>query len=329
MAAHWLKRCLALALALLPVLAWAASWGLRIAEDARGPGALVTAVTPGGSAARAGIQAGDLIIQADGRKVLKAGDLAILMQDWPPDRPLRLGVSRHGWVKDVQLVQTGPAAMARPSQPLPLAPMSAMPATVGSLKATVAVGDFQVKAAKAGSQIGDGLREMLVTALHNSGRFIVLERMDIKGLAAEQALSRSAMARSGMAIPGGGMDVAEVMVYGAVTEFEGDASGSNFRFGLPGVPMTLGGGGKKAHMAVDVRAVDVRTGRILLSRRIIGSAESSQGSLGASPSVGGQSMPVSFGAFRNTPMEKAIRDTVAQATQYLVDRLPPGYFSHQ
>jgi curli biogenesis system outer membrane secretion channel CsgG len=46
----------------------------------------------------------------------------------------------------------------------------------------VAVGDFQVKAAKANQQIGDGLREMFLTSLHQSGYFNVVERMGIQGL---------------------------------------------------------------------------------------------------------------------------------------------------
>ena len=47
-------------------------------------------------------------------------------------------------------------------------------------RASVAVGDFQVKAAKASQQIGDGLREMFLTSLHESGYFNVVERMDIQ-----------------------------------------------------------------------------------------------------------------------------------------------------
>lgn len=323
---RWLKPWLSVLL-LVPVLAWAGSWGLRIADDPQGPGALVMAVTPGGSADRAGLQAGDLITHANGRKVLKAGDLAVLLHALPPGEQVELSVSRHGWAKDVSLSAMDGVPTVAPAGEAGPPPMR--PASPGGMqKATVAVGDFQVKAAKAGSQIGDGLREMLVTALHNSGYFIVLERMDIKGLAAEQALSRSTMARPGSAIPGAGMDVADVMVYGAVTEFESEASGSRFRIGLPGVPLTMGGANKKAHMAVDIRAVDVRSGRILLSRRIIGNADSSESSLGASISANGQAMPVSFGSFRNTPMEKAIRDTVARSTRYIIDNLPPDYFRH-
>jgi curli biogenesis system outer membrane secretion channel CsgG len=321
-----------LAVLFISSTAWASQWGMRIGDPPSGPGALITSVLQGGSAAQAGLQPGDLITHAEGRKVLKAGDLATLLRTLPEGQQVTLTVTRQGWEKLVTL-QPGaaePAAAYAAQGAPPIYPASPYPTpeASGPLKATVAVGDFQVKAARANQYIGDGLREMLLTALHNSGRFIVVERIDIKGLAAEQALSRSAMARPDMAIPGAQMDVADVMVNGAVTEFEGEASGSDFQMGMPSVPFTASRGGKTTHMAIDIRVIDVRSGRLLMARRVTGSADASKGSFGASPKVSGETLPFSFGAFRNTPMEKAIRDAVIQATQYVSDNLPPAYFRH-
>jgi len=299
-------------LCFVPHVVLAEEWGLRIGDNPGGQGAMITAVDPGGVAGNAGLRAGDLITHAEGRPLSGAGDLAGLLSVLPPGQAVNLTVTRQGWEKDVTL-----------------RPDFQQPAPSGPLKATVAVGDFQVKAARANQQIGDGLREMLLTALHGTGQFIVVERIDIKGIAAEQALSRSAMARPDMAIPGARMDVADVMVYGAVTEFEGEASGSGTQAGMPGVPFSFGLSGKTSHMAIDFRVVDVRTGRLLLAQRVVGSADSSKGSFGASPTVASQALPFSFGSFRNTPMEKAIRDVVVKATQYLGTNLPAGYFRHQ
>jgi curli biogenesis system outer membrane secretion channel CsgG len=199
----------------------------------------------------------------------------------------------------------------------------------GPLKATVAVGDFQVKAANASNYIGDGLREMLLTALHNTNKFIVVERIDIKGIAAEQALSRSDMARPDQTIAGAGMDIAEVMVYGAVTEFEAEASGSNAGLGFSSIPLNMSHKGKNSHMALDFRVADVRTGRLILTKRIVGSAAASMGSLAGSPTHRGNAMPFSFGAFKNTPMEKAIRDLVNKAVVYISNNLPERYYRHR
>ncbi len=196
------------------------------------------------------------------------------------------------------------------------------------MKAAIAIGDFQVRAANASQYIGDGLREMLVTALHSSGRFVVVERMDIKGLAAEQALSRSRMARPGESIAEGQMDVADVMVYGAVTEFEPEVRGGGLSIGMPNVPLTLGMQAKSAHMAIDVRLVDVASGRVLATGRVVGEARSTQATVGANISARGVNMPATLGAFQNTPMEQAIRECVEKATVYVGGNTPSSYFHH-
>ncbi|WP_173060858.1 CsgG/HfaB family protein [Sulfurimicrobium lacus] len=195
-------------------------------------------------------------------------------------------------------------------------------------KAMVAVGDFQVKAAGAAPFIGDGMREMLVTTLHNSGNYIVVERMDLQGLAAEQALSRSRMARPGVAIPESQMDVAEIMVYAAVTEFEGAASGGGIQLGVTRLPLNLGRQTSNAHMAIDVRVVDVATGRLIAAQRLTGQAKSSQTTIGTNLSASGD-IPLSLGAFKNTPMEQAIREVIQKATAYITSNTPQQYFRHQ
>jgi curli biogenesis system outer membrane secretion channel CsgG len=188
----------------------------------------------------------------------------------------------------------------------------------------VSIGEFQVKAATASQAIGEGMREMLVTALFSSGSYVVIERQDLPGLAAEQALARSRMAREGQAVTEPPQQMAEIMVHGAVTEFEGEARGGTGQVSLPGVPLSIGRGGKTAHMAIDVRVVDVNSGRILGAQRIVGSAQSSNTNVSAT--AGG--MPMSLGAFRNTPMEAAIRTCVEQAVAYISATVPPRYFSH-
>ncbi len=196
-------------------------------------------------------------------------------------------------------------------------------------KAVIAVGDVQVKAAGATAAIGDGLREMLHTALHGSGYFIVVERMDLAGIAAEQALSRSTQARLDGGLPEGRMDVAEVMVYAAVTEFEPEAKGASWVNFMPGVPLAVSQQYNEAHMALDVRVVDVASGRVLATQRVPGLAIATQGSVSVlvSGAVGG--MPVGLNAYRNTPMEVAIRDCIQKSVMYVAGNIPEVYFRHQ
>ncbi|MGZ5713876.1 MAG: CsgG/HfaB family protein [Caldimonas sp.] len=208
-------------------------------------------------------------------------------------------------------------------------PSAALAPPAAGAKAAVAIGDFQVKAAGAMQFIGDGMREMLLTSLHRSGRFVVVERMDIQGLAAEQSLSRSRMAQPGAAIAPSQMIVADIMVYGAVTEFTSEEGGSGFQFGVPKLPLTVGRQTKNAHMAIDVRVVDVASGRVLAAQRIVGQAKSSQTTFGTEVSVAGTQMPASFGSFRNTPMEQAIRECVQKATEYTIQSVPAAYFRYR
>ena len=227
------------------------------------------------------------------------------------------------------------ADVSRPAVLPPAAPTVAAPrASVATgpgerMLARVAIGDFQVKAANAGQYVGDGLREMLLTALHNSGRFIVVERLDLKGLAAEQALSRSRLARPGESIPEGQMEVADIMVYGAVTEFEPEVRGGGLSLGMGNVPLNLGMQGKSAHMAIDVRVVDVASGRVLATNRLSGEARSTQLTVGTTISARGTSFPATLGGFQNTPMEQAIRDCIDKATTYVATTTPAAYFRHR
>jgi len=154
---------------------------------------------------------------------------------------------------------------------------ASLPPYSGS-KARIAVASFDVKAAKAGGQIGSGLREMLTTSLMNSNRFRVVERQELGALMQEQELALSGMADTSSGGPvRGKIKTAELLITAAVTEFEPLASGGRAGIG--------GGGGKgsgfvggllgaldKAHMALDIRIIDSSTSEILAATRVEGSA---------------------------------------------------------
>jgi len=210
-------------------------------------------------------------------------------------------------------------------------------------RANIAVGDFTVKARGATRYIGDGLREMLETALFESLRFNVLDRLDPKGLTAEQMLSYSKMARPDSKKLGRQMDVAELVIYGTVTEFEAEASGAGLKADLPSTwdsasVQTASGSvaGKKAHMAIDIRVVDTASGRVVAARRIAGSAASAKAAVGVNleSSISSDDIkhkirtPVSLGMYKNTPMELAIRDCIYRSVIYATQAVPPQYFRH-
>lgn len=135
-------------------------------------------------------------------------------------------------------------------------------------QARIAVARFENKSADSRSwwnpQIGDGMADMLTTALVNTGRFIVLERGEaLEDILGEQDLGASGRVRADTAAPIGEMEGAELLVVAAVTEFDENSGGT--RGGLGGfggrVLGAIAGGTKSAHMAIDLRLVDARTSR--------------------------------------------------------------------
>jgi curli biogenesis system outer membrane secretion channel CsgG len=195
-------------------------------------------------------------------------------------------------------------------------------------RANVAVGDFQVKASGATNYIGDGLREILATSLFESQRFNVFDRMDTEGIIAEQKLSYSKMARKESPKLGRKMGVAELLIYGTVTEFEAEATGAAVKAGISDVPASGSAEASNAHMAVDIRVVDVASGQIVAARRISGSALSGQAAVGAVLFENSKEMPVSLGAYKNTPMELAIRDCIYRSVIYMCNYVPQAYFRY-
>lgn len=194
-------------------------------------------------------------------------------------------------------------------------------------KVRIAVADFQVKAAKANHAIGSGLREMLITALLNSGRFSVVERQQLDKVMQEQELATSGAAdTSAGAAQRGKIKTADLLITAAVTEFEPKSSGSRGNVGAGGGSLgaALMSAFNKAHMAIDIRIVDTSTSEVLAANRIQGEATDVAGSLGGYLFVlhGGLSN------YSNTPMEKAIRVCIIEAVRYISQAIPASYYKY-
>jgi len=200
-------------------------------------------------------------------------------------------------------------------------------------KARIAVADFDVKAAKAGGEIGSGLREMLITALVNSNRFRVVERQALKAIMKEQELAVSGAAQGTSQVRTGAIKTADLIITAAVTEFEPQASGGGAGVGGGGgigkgvLGALLRGALNKSHMALDIRIVDTSTSEVLAATRVVGEASDISGGimggfLGSWGLGGGLSM------YKNTPMEKAIRVCIINAVNYISQSIPPSYYKY-
>ncbi|MFC1658026.1 CsgG/HfaB family protein [Candidatus Omnitrophota bacterium] len=200
-------------------------------------------------------------------------------------------------------------------------------------KARIAVADFDVKAAKAGGEIGSGLREMLVTALINSNRFSVVERQVLDAVMKEQELSVSGAADESAKIERGKIRTADLIITAAVTEFEPQASGGRAGVGGGGGVASgilgglLGGALNKAHMALDIRVVDSSTSEILSATRVQGQASDISGAIMAG-FLGSWGLGGGLSAYSNTPMEKAIRVCIIEAVKYIAQATPSSYYKY-
>jgi curli biogenesis system outer membrane secretion channel CsgG len=202
-------------------------------------------------------------------------------------------------------------------------------------KARVAVSRFTDKTGKGWwtGAIGDGMAEMLTTALFHTNRYIVLERQTVSDVLKEQDLGTAGRIKKGTEAQVGEIEGAELLIAGAVTEFEGAASGGGG--GLGGVGGTAGrilggiaGGIKKAHMAIDVRVIDAKTSRIVAATSVEGEATdfSLGGALGGYG--GGGALGGALGGWSKTPTEKALRLCIQEAVKFIVSKTPATYYRH-
>lgn len=202
-------------------------------------------------------------------------------------------------------------------------------------KARIAVSRFTNKTGKGWytGEIGDGMADMLATSLFNTNRFIVLERQGIKEVMQEQNLGASGRVSQETAAPIGKIEGAELLVMGAVTEFEPGSKGGGGGVsgaGIPGVGGlifgAISGGFRESHLAIDLRLVDARTSRIVHASSVEGTATDVNlgGLLGGAGS--GVAMAGSLGGWSKTPLEKALRICLNKAVEFVVSQTPPQYY---
>lgn len=184
-------------------------------------------------------------------------------------------------------------------------------------KAKITLTDFEVKAAKANTEVGVGLRELLLAALINSNRFLPVERQSAEEIANQKEPPSS-----------GAQQETSLIITVTVTEFEPQASGGKAGIGGGGggagglLGGLLGAPSNKAYIALEVRIADTSTSQVLAVNRIQGQAAD------ISANAAGLSLGKGLSVYTNTPMEKAIRTCVMEAVRYISQAIPAGYYKY-
>jgi len=196
-------------------------------------------------------------------------------------------------------------------------------------KARIAVARFDNKTADSqdwyNASIGDGMADMLTTALVNSGRYIVLERQTLEHVLGEQDLGASGRVRADTAAAIGEIEGAELLVVAAVTEFDDNSGGTRGAAGGGGggILGLIAGGSRSAHMAIDLRVVDARTSRILAATSVEGEAKDFNVGGALAGFTGSAGLGGALQTWKNTPREKALRQVIGGAVDYIISVTPP------
>jgi curli biogenesis system outer membrane secretion channel CsgG len=161
---------------------------------------------------------------------------------------------------------------------------------VNDPKPVVAVIEFENTTGRSGGLNVTGLETAatarLITLLENSGCYEIVERSELQAILAAQGLE--SMAPEVLARAAG----AGYVVTGAVTRATID------RPGISALGLTVGN--VRAEVAVDVRATDLITGRVVVSQTGVGDAQRANVSI--------SSLPIGTIAFNNPTWEPLLAD---------------------
>jgi curli biogenesis system outer membrane secretion channel CsgG len=201
-------------------------------------------------------------------------------------------------------------------------------------KHVVSVGSFTsigAFSAKYGSwDIGGGLAAMLTSALVESGRFIVLERAQLKQVLTEQELKGNRLMSRGTGPKLGRLTGAQFLIYGAVTEFGADDNGGGFSIGGAGgfgglLSGALSTSSASGSVSMDIRIVDTTSGRVVQTHRVSAPIESS----GFDLSFGYRGISLGGNQFKKTPLGLAVRNAITGAVQLMAIHAQKAVWSGQ
>lgn len=194
-------------------------------------------------------------------------------------------------------------------------------------KRRIAVTDIEVKigtsevdsstsagAVSTPTDFGQGLTEMLMTALSKSNRFILLERSD-KGLQdIQKEQTQTGLADTTRIQPNNFMG-AEVLIRGALTEFNSEQSKSDTKGLLSGIGVSQAS--SSSTIGIDIRIYDVSTGEIIDSEKAVGKASAK----GLDIALTGNDLNLGSSTFQNSSLGKATRQAIDKAVFFICAKL--------
>jgi curli biogenesis system outer membrane secretion channel CsgG len=187
--------------------------------------------------------------------------------------------------------------------------------------------------------VAGAIRDMMINAIFNCGKFIVLEREAIDKINWEQEFSGSGLVGEKTRIAAGEIEGAELLLIGSLNTCEAKASGGSIGgvfdsvtaqlLGLPYTTETTEGGvsWEKAEVAMELRLVDARTSRVVAATTVEGKARSVLfGARKTEYSWNAGALPSGFSFYQNTPVEEAFRKMIDATVEFLITKTPDKYY---
>lgn len=191
-------------------------------------------------------------------------------------------------------------------------------APVKGVKHAIGVSEFANEAGYAGwSSLGGNLKYMLESALAETGRFVMVERISLGTVVAEQDLQQSGRAAAAKTVAETGkLRSAKYVATGALTEITENTSGDGGGIGFGG--FKIGAGGTKSAIVLVVKIIDSTSGEVVASKRIRGEAGKSGLTLGI---AGFKGVDANFGSFAKTPLGQATQDCINSAVLFISEAM--------
>lgn len=173
-------------------------------------------------------------------------------------------------------------------------------------KVGIIVNDFEIQTPKAASEVGIGLKDMLIAGLTNNRRFSIVER-------------KAALSEAG-----------DIIVRVVLSEFDPISSGGSSGVGGGGgigngrLGGLLGAVSSKAYISLEIQVIDAATSQALGNKQVQGQASDTSGVI--MKTLGNWELSPALAAYRKMPMEKAIRMCIIGAVRYIVEVIPEKYY---
>ena len=159
--------------------------------------------------------------------------------------------------------------------------------------------------------IGDGMADMLLTALKKTGCVDILEREGME-------LLRKEMTPAGPSI---NITPADYLIMGSVNSIKVEKSNTNLGGGILPVLSSVDIKKTRVFIALDIRLVQISTGRIIFTNTYEGSNEKVGVGIGAGVGFSGVGFGGMYSSLKGTPIEEVARDVIIRAAIDIVENI--------